>query len=94
MGYYHIKLTPNASRLCTVGPSDSIITNKKIHVYEYFGSMADLHRPQKRHKIENLFSLTIGYLETSKGSKKSKDLKKIPGIVMWMKLILNSVIMI
>jgi hypothetical protein len=45
-----------------------MITNNNICVNEYFGSAAELHRPKKRPKIENLFSITIGYLEICKGS--------------------------
>ena len=54
-----------------------MITNNNICVNEYFGSAAELLRPKKRPKIENLSSITIGYLETCKGSIKSKYWKRM-----------------
>ena len=39
--------------------------------------MAELLRPTKKPKTENLSSITMGYLETRKGSTKSKDFKRM-----------------
>ena len=50
---------------------------------ELFGVMADLRRPKKRTKVENLSSITIGYLNSRKGSKKARDVKR-------MKILLDS----
>ena len=61
-----------------MGSNNSITKNKKnFYFKECFGSTADLRRPKKRSKIENLSSITIGYLESRKGSLKSRDLKRM-----------------
>ena len=39
--------------------------------------MADLLRPKKKAKTENLSSITIGYLASRKGSRKAKDMTRI-----------------
>ena len=50
---------------------------------EYYGSTADYRRPKKKLKVEHLSSITIGYLHSRKGSKKSRDVKR-------MKILLDS----
>ena len=50
---------------------------------EYYGSTADYRRPKKKLKVENLSSITIGYLHSRKGSEKSRDIKR-------MKILLDS----
>ena len=61
-----------------MGSNNSITKNKEnFYFKECFGSTADLRRPKKRSKTENLSSITIGYLESRKGSLKSRDLKRM-----------------
>jgi transposase InsO family protein/exonuclease VII small subunit len=50
---------------------------------EYYGSTADYRRPKKKLKVENLSSITIGYLHSRKGSEKARDIKR-------MKILLDS----
>ena len=50
---------------------------------EHYGSTAELRRPKKRAKVEELSSVTIGYLNSRKGSQKSRDIKR-------MKILLDS----
>ena len=47
----------------------SLSSNSSSICYEYFGSTATLLRPSKKTKLEQLSSITIGYLATSKGRK-------------------------
>jgi hypothetical protein len=49
--------------------------SEPIYLKECFVSTADLLRPKKRAKIDKISSVTIGYLESRKGSLKSRDLK-------------------
>jgi hypothetical protein len=49
--------------------------NNNINGYEYFGSTATLLRPHKKAKIEQLSSITIGYLAATK-NQKNKTLEK------------------
>jgi hypothetical protein len=50
-------------------PVGSLSSNSSSICYEYFGSTATLLRPRKKTKLEQLSSITIGYLATSKGRK-------------------------
>ena len=45
-----------------------LITSNR-NCYEYFNSTATLLRPSKKSKVEQLSSITIGYIATIKGSK-------------------------
>ena len=51
--------------------------SEPIYLKECFVSTADLLRPKKRAKIDKISSVTIGYLESRKGSLKSRDLKRM-----------------
>jgi hypothetical protein len=50
---------------------------KELFGLDYYASTADLLRPQKRAKLENVSSITIGYLASRKGSRKSKHWKRL-----------------
>ena len=47
----------------------------KLFGINYYASAAELLRPKKKAKNEHLSSITIGYLATRKGSRKSKHWK-------------------
>ena len=51
---------------------------QKVDVYtlDCLGSTAELLRPKKRQKLEQLSTVTLGYMYTRKGSKKSKDFQR------------------
>jgi hypothetical protein len=61
---------------------ESITINSKC--YEYFGSTSTLLRPSKKSKVEQLSSITIGYVATVKGTKDPTNWKR-------MRILLNSV---
>ena len=48
-----------------------------INEIENYSSTADLRRPKKKARVEELSSVTIGYLNSRKGSKKSRDIKRL-----------------
>ena len=54
---------------------ESIINNSKC--YENFGSTAKLLRPSNRTKIEQLSSITIGYIATQKGNEDPSHWKRM-----------------
>ena len=54
-----------------------------INDFEYYSSTAELRCPKKQTKVEELSSITIGYLNSRKGSQKSRDIKR-------MKILLDS----
>ena len=54
---------------------ESIINNSKC--YENFGSTATLLRPSNRTKIEQLSSITIGYIATQKGNEDPSHWKRM-----------------
>ena len=56
---------------------------KYFNYFENYSSTADLRHPKKQAKVKYLSSVTIGYLNSRKGSKKSRDSKR-------MKILLDS----
>jgi hypothetical protein len=58
------------------------ITNSSS-CYEYFGSTSRLLRSSKKSRVEHLFSITIGYLATVKGTKDPNNWKRM-SIVDWL----------
>ena len=72
-----------------MGLNSNVRRNKIVKSYsytntiEYYGSTADYRRPKKKLKVENLSSITIGYLHSRKGSEKARDIKR-------MKILLDS----
>ena len=54
---------------------ESIISSSNC--YENFGSTATLLRPSNRTKIEQLSSITIGYIATKKGKKDPTHWKRM-----------------
>ena len=55
---------------------NSIVKNNK-NIFQCYTSTAELLRPKKKAKMENLSSITIGYLASRKGSEKARDLKRM-----------------
>jgi len=54
---------------------ESLISN--INCYEYFGSTTTLLRPSKKLRVDQLSSITIGYLATVKGTKDPNNWKRM-----------------
>ena len=55
---------------------NSIVKINK-NIFQCYTSTAELLRPKKKAKMENLSSITIGYLASRKGSEKARDLKRM-----------------
>ena len=60
-----------------VGAINSINENSKNYSSECFASTAELLRPKKKAKLAHLSSITLGYLASRKGSRKSKHWKRV-----------------
>jgi hypothetical protein len=60
-----------------------INSEKYFNYFENYSFTADLRRPKKRAKVEHLSLVTIGYLNSRKGSEKLRDSKR-------MKILLDS----
>jgi len=50
---------------------------KNFNVIDCYSSTAELLRPKKKVKTKHLSSITIGYLASRKGSRKSKHWKRM-----------------